>query len=179
MDTDCVLCEVKSGYLNVTYKNVSIQILRLKSKRYKVYISRSQWPRSLRRTSTAAHLPRLWDRILEKSTACSTIRYKRPLKVQYHNNEAQDTTIHTHTHIYIYIYIYIYIIPLGAWILSVVCCQVEVSATIWSLVQRSPTTVARRCVWSRNLVVRGHSRICRQWGLRTGRRVYWIGTLGR
>jgi hypothetical protein len=30
--------------------------------------------------------------LLEKSTACSTIRYKRQLKVQYQNNEAQDTT---------------------------------------------------------------------------------------
>ena len=32
-------------------------------------------------------------------------------------------------------------IPPGAWIfvVSVVCCQVEVSATSWSLVQRSPT----------------------------------------
>jgi len=29
-------------------------------------------------------------------------------------------------------------IPLGAW-MSVVCCQVEVSATRWSRVQRSPT----------------------------------------
>jgi hypothetical protein len=27
----------------------------------------------------------------KKSTACSTIRYKRQLKVQYQNNEAQDT----------------------------------------------------------------------------------------
>ena len=36
---------------------------------------------------------------------------------------------------------------------SVVCCQVEVSATGWSLVRRSPTpTVVRRCVWSRILV---------------------------
>jgi hypothetical protein len=29
--------------------------------------------------------------LLEKSTACSTIRYKRQLKVQYQDNEAQDT----------------------------------------------------------------------------------------
>jgi hypothetical protein len=29
--------------------------------------------------------------LLEKSIACSTIRYKRQLKVQYQNNEAQDT----------------------------------------------------------------------------------------
>ena len=35
-------------------------------------------------------------------------------------------------------------------VVSVVCCQVEVSATSWSLVQRSPT-VLRRCVWSRNI----------------------------
>jgi len=36
-------------------------------------------------------------------------------------------------------------------LVSVVCCQVEVSATGWSLVQ-SPTDCVRRCVWSRNLV---------------------------
>jgi hypothetical protein len=32
-------------------------------------------------------------------------------------------------------------IPPGAWlsVVSVVCCQVEVSVTGWSLVQRSPT----------------------------------------
>jgi hypothetical protein len=34
---------------------------------------------------------------------------------------------------------------------SVVCCQVEVSATGWSLVQRSPTECGESCVWSRNL----------------------------
>jgi hypothetical protein len=33
-----------------------------------------------------------------------------------------------------------------------VCCQVEVSATSWSLVQRSPTDCGARCVWSRNLM---------------------------
>ena len=34
----------------------------------------------------------------------------------------------------------------------VVCCQVEVSGTSWSLVQMSRIpTVMRRCVWSRNL----------------------------
>jgi hypothetical protein len=45
-------------------------------------------------------------------------------------------------------------IPPGAWmfVLCVVCCQVEVSATSWSLVQNTPPTVARGCVWSRNLV---------------------------
>jgi hypothetical protein len=55
---------------------------------------RSQWPRGLRRRSTAARLLRSWFRI-----------------------------------------------PRGAWmfVVSVVCCQVEVSATSWSLVQRSPT----------------------------------------
>jgi hypothetical protein len=37
-------------------------------------------------------------------------------------------------------------------VVCVVCCQVDVSATSWSLVQRSPTDWARRCVWSRNLV---------------------------
>ena len=34
-------------------------------------------------------------------------------------------------------------------VVSVVCCQVEVSATGWSLVQMSP--VVRRCAWSRNI----------------------------
>ena len=44
-------------------------------------------------------------------------------------------------------------LPPGAWmfVVSVVCCQVEVSATGWSLVQRSPT-VMPRYLWSRNLV---------------------------
>ena len=57
-------------------------------------ICRSQWPRDLRRRSSAARLLRLWVRI-----------------------------------------------PPEAWmfVVSVVCCQVEVSATDWSLVQRSPT----------------------------------------
>ena len=36
-------------------------------------------------------------------------------------------------------------------VVSVVCCQVEVSATSWSLVQRVLPTAVRRCVWSRNL----------------------------
>jgi hypothetical protein len=36
-------------------------------------------------------------------------------------------------------------------LLCAVCCHVEVSATDWSLVQRVLPTVARRCVWSRNL----------------------------
>ena len=55
---------------------------------------RSQWPRGLRRRSTAARLLRLWVQI-----------------------------------------------PLGAClsVVSVVCCQLEVSATQWSCVQRSPT----------------------------------------
>ena len=73
-----------------------------------VYISCwSQWPRVLRRRSTAFRLLRLWVRI-----------------------------------------------PPGAWmfVVSVVCCQVEVSATGWSLVQRSLTDCgASLCVWSRNL----------------------------
>jgi len=54
----------------------------------------SQWPRGLRRGSTAARLQRLWVRI-----------------------------------------------PPGAWmfVCCECCCQVEVYATSWSLVQRSPT----------------------------------------
>jgi hypothetical protein len=35
--------------------------------------------------------------LLEKSTACSTLQNKRQIKVQYQDNEAQDTA-HTHTH---------------------------------------------------------------------------------
>jgi len=31
-------------------------------------------------------------------------------------------------------------------VVSVVCCQVEVSATDWSLVQRSPTDCGESCV---------------------------------
>ena len=41
---------------------------------------------------------------------------------------------------------------MDVYVVSVVCCQVEVSATGWSLVQRSPPTVVRRRVWSRNLI---------------------------
>jgi len=56
-------------------------------------VSQSQWPRSVRHRSAAAHLLRLWVWI-----------------------------------------------PPGAWtFICRVCCQVEVSATSWSLVQRSPT----------------------------------------
>ena len=57
---------------------------------YSTRNSRSQWPRGLRRRSTAARLLRSWVRILPR-----------------------------------------------AWMF--VCCQVEVSATDWSFVQRSPT----------------------------------------
>ena len=55
---------------------------------------RSQWPRGLRRRSTAARLLRSWVRIPPEASMS---------------------------------------------VVSVVCCQVEVSATSWSLVQRSPT----------------------------------------
>jgi hypothetical protein len=41
---------------------------------------------------------------------------------------------------------------------SVVCCQVEVSATSWGVLP----TVVRRCVWSRNLV---NEEAQAQWGL--------------
>jgi hypothetical protein len=37
-------------------------------------------------------------------------------------------------------------------VVSVVCCQVGVSATSRTLVQRSPTDCARRCVWYKNLI---------------------------
>jgi hypothetical protein len=47
-------------------------------------------------------------------------------------------------------------------VVSVECCQVKVSATSWSLVQRSPTVVVRRCVWSRNLV---NEEALAHWGL--------------
>ena len=44
-------------------------------------------------------------------------------------------------------------IPPGAWMsvcCECLCCQVEVSATDWSLIQRSPTDCGVcRCVWSR------------------------------
>jgi hypothetical protein len=40
-------------------------------------------------------------------------------------------------------------------VVCVVCCQVEVSTTNRSLLQRSPTYCGRRCVSSRNLVIRG------------------------
>ena len=45
-------------------------------------------------------------------------------------------------------------IPLGAWmfVVNVVCCQVEFSASSWSLVQRSPTDCGASCVWYRNLI---------------------------
>jgi hypothetical protein len=50
-------------------------------------------------------------------------------------------------------------IPTRSWIsvVSVVCCQVEVSASGWSLVQRSPTEcgVSNR-VWSQSYIRRGH-----------------------
>ena len=61
---------------------------------YHLFTCRSQWPRGLRRRSTAARLLRLWVRILP-----------------------------------------------GAWmpVVSVVCFQVEVSATRRSRVQRIPT----------------------------------------
>jgi hypothetical protein len=56
---------------------------------------RSQWPRVLRRRSSAARLLRLWVRI-PRGHGCLSV-------------------------------------------VGVLCCQVEVSATDWSLVQRSPT----------------------------------------
>jgi len=43
-----------------------------------------------------------------------------------------------------------------------VCCQLEVSATSWSLVQRSPTDCGARCGWSRNLV---NEEALARWGL--------------
>ena len=57
-------------------------------------------------------------------------------------------------------------IPPGSW-MSVyrecrVCCQVHVSATSWSLIQRSLPTVVRRCVWSRKLV---NEQALAHWGL--------------
>jgi hypothetical protein len=52
-------------------------------------------------------------------------------------------------------------------VMSVLCCQVEVSATSWSLVQRSPTDCgASLCVWSRKT-----SRMRRPWPA-LGRSVY-------
>ena len=48
--------------------------------------------------------------------------------------------------------------PLACWVaclLSVVCCQEEVSKTGWSLVQRSPTTMCRVSVWLWSLDTEG------------------------
>jgi hypothetical protein len=47
--------------------------------------------------------------------------------------------------------LWVQIPPGGMDVVNFVCCQVEVCATSWSLVQRIPTVV-RRCVWYRNLV---------------------------
>jgi hypothetical protein len=69
--------------------------------------SRSQWPRGLRRRSSAARMLRLWVRIPPRQGCLS--------------------------------------------VLSVVCCQVEVSATDDHLYRGVIPTVARRYVWSRNL----------------------------
>jgi len=54
--------------------------------------------------------------------------------------------------------------PPWAWmsVVSVVCCQIEVSASGWSLVQRSLLTLVHNCVWSRNLV---HEELLASWGL--------------
>jgi hypothetical protein len=47
-------------------------------------------------------------------------------------------------------------IPPGAWMFSVVCCHVEVSATGWSLLQRSPTDCgASLCVIKKPRMTRG------------------------
>ena len=52
-------------------------------------------------------------------------------------------------------------IPLGAWmfvsVVSVVCCQVKVSATSWSLVQSSPTECGASCVIQKPQEWGGHS----------------------
>ena len=57
-------------------------------------------------------------------------------------------------------------IPPGAWkfvyCVCCVCCQVEVSATSWSLIQRSPTDCGHRCLWSINLV---NEEALAHWGL--------------
>jgi hypothetical protein len=92
-------------------------------------ICRSQWPRGLRRRSTAACLLRMWVRIPSLHGCLSVV--------------------------------------------SDACVQVEVSATSWSLVQRSPTESVRRCVWSWNLV---YEEALAQWGafaLKTNKCVNW------
>jgi len=58
-------------------------------------LSRSQWPRGLRRGSAAARLLGMWVRTLPRHGCLSVV--------------------------------------------SVVCCQVQVSPSVWPLVQRSPT----------------------------------------
>ena len=112
MECNCRYHNYRQCLLPINCKNV-LSILMLLPR----YFCRSQWPRGLRRRSSAARLLRLWVRI-----------------------------------------------PPGTWmfVVSVVCCQVEVSATSWSLVQRSPTDVVRRFVCSRNLK---HEEALTQWGL--------------
>ena len=75
---------------------------------------RSQWPRGLRRRSTAARLLRSWVRIHRRHGCLSVV--------------------------------------------SVVCCQVEFSATDWSLVLRSPTDCgASLCVIKKSRTRGGYS----------------------
>jgi hypothetical protein len=55
-------------------------------------------------------------------------------------------------------------IPLGASVLNVVCCKVEVSASGWSLVQRSHTECGVSVCW-KNLIERAKPiRAVEQWG---------------
>jgi len=65
----------------------------------------------------------------------------------------------------------------GAWmsVVSVTCCQVEVCATSWSLVQRSPTECgASLCVWPRNLI---NEEALVHWGLPRPKKFKKIKTL--
>jgi len=47
-------------------------------------------------------------------------------------------------------------------LVSVVCCQLKVSAAGWSLIQRSPTEYGTMHLWSRNLLV--SQRVCSGFG---------------
>jgi hypothetical protein len=100
--------------------------------RLQTHSGRSQWPRGLRRRSSAARLLRLWLRI-----------------------------------------------PPGAW-MFVCCaccvCQVEVSATSWSLVQRSPTECgASLCVIYKPRKTRRLKPATRLWKIQP----QWVVTPGK
>jgi hypothetical protein len=118
--------------------------------RCNTFLCRSQWPRCLRRRSIAAPLLELWVRIPPRAwmfvlccirTVVWNVKWHEGRKgfKQYKNGSKGENPGQTKKN------------RLGHGCLSlvnVVCCQVEVSATGWSLVQRSPTEcgVSKKCV---------------------------------